>query len=98
MFEMVNKPMGTNVCFSYIPPKFRGANLHAYSPSTRNQVHAKIYEEMKNRGTLLVQYNPLEDQNLPNFFRMVHKNDRTTFEDMDYILREIDKIGSNLII
>ena len=23
-FELINHPMGTNVCYSYIPPNFRG--------------------------------------------------------------------------
>ena len=67
--------MGTNVCFSYIPPKFRGRE---YCFSAQNDVHAQIYEEMKKSGSLLIQYNPLEDQGLPNFFRMVHKNDKTS--------------------
>jgi glutamate/tyrosine decarboxylase-like PLP-dependent enzyme len=92
-FEMINKPMAVNVCFAYTPPAYRNRE---YSYAARCRVHKKIYETMNNDGTLVIQHNPLEEFNLPNFFRLTLKNEKTTLADMDYILAEIDRAGSTI--
>jgi len=90
-YEMINTPMAVNVCFAYTPPAYRNRE---YTYAARCRVHKQIYETMNNDGTIVIQHNPLEEYNLPNFFRLTLKNERTTFEDMDYILAEIDRAGS----
>lgn len=71
-YELVNKPMGTNVCFWYTPPAFRGRD---YSYDQKCQVHKIIFDRMMAKGSLMIQHNPLEEHNLPNFFRLVLKNE-----------------------
>ena len=51
-FEMINKPMATNVCFSYTPPAFRGKE---YTFEQKSNVHQKIFERMVRDGTMLIQ-------------------------------------------
>ena len=91
---MVNKPMGTNTCFYYIPPAFRGGA--PYSDEHKTAVHKLIFERMQQKGTVLVQHNPLPEYNLPNFFRLVLKSENSTLEDMDYLLEEIDRLGADI--
>ena len=92
-FEMINKPMATNVCFSYTPPAFRGKE---YTFDQKSSVHQIIFERMIRDGTMMIQQNPLEEFNLPNFFRLTLKNEKSTLADMDYILENIDRLGQDL--
>lgn len=85
--------MATNVCFSYTPPAFRGKE---YSFDHKSKVHQVIFERMVQDGTMLIQQNPLEEFNLPNFFRLTLKNEKSTIADMDYILENIDRLGQDL--
>jgi len=45
---------------------------------------------------VLVQHNPLPEFNLPNFFRLVLKSENASVEDMDYVLKEIDRLGADI--
>ncbi len=45
---------------------------------------------------MMIQQNPLEEFNLPNFFRLTLKNEKSTLADMDYILENIDRLGQDL--
>ncbi len=45
-------------------------------------------------GTLMVSYQPLGDR--PNFFRSIVSNQATTEDDIDYMLKEIDRMGEDL--
>jgi len=44
-YEMINKPMGANVCFSYTPPAFRGEGVE-YTYDQKCNVHQTIFERM----------------------------------------------------
>ena len=92
-FTMVNKPMGTNICFWYIPPAFRGKE---YTNSQKANVHKLIFERFQQQGTMLIQHNPLAEHDLPNFLRLTLKGEKSTIEDMDYILEEIDRLGQDI--
>lgn len=85
--------MAANVCFSYTPPAFRGKT---YTFAQKCGVHNTIFERMVADGTMLIQQNPLEEFNLPNFFRLTLKNEKSTIADMDYILENIDRLGQDL--
>ena len=90
---MVNDPMGTNICFWYIPRAFRNAE---YSDEHKTAVHKLIFERMQAKGTVLIQHNPLPEYNLPNFFRLVLKSENSSIEDMDYLLKAIDELGGDI--
>lgn len=45
-------------------------------------------------GTMMITYQPLHD--LPNFFRLVLQNSGLDHADMDFIYREIERLGSDL--
>jgi len=36
------------------------------------------------------------DYKLPNFFRLTLKGENSRIEDMDYLLSEVDRLGSNI--
>ena len=44
MFELVLEPMGTNICFYYIPPFFRNRE---YNFEQKAGVHKLIFEKMQ---------------------------------------------------
>lgn len=62
--------MGTNVCFSYIPPAWRKEGVE-YTFKQKENVHKIIFDKMNQEGTILIQQQPLNDGTniLPNFFR-----------------------------
>ena len=91
---MINEPMGTNVCFSYIPPAFRG-NVE-FTDTQKGNVHKVIFERMQHKSTLMIQHQPLPEYNLPNFWRVTCKGEKTTLEDMDFYLDEIDRLGHDI--
>lgn len=91
-FEMAHQPMGTNICWWYHPPALKGK----YTKEMKGKVSKIIYDRMSKQGTMLIQYNPIKEFDMPNCFRLVLKGDRTTIEDMDYILQEIDRLGKDI--
>jgi len=92
-FEMMHEPMATNICFAYTPPAFRGKD---YTWEQRVNVHKLIFDRMLVDGVMLIQHNPLEEYNLPNFFRLTLKNEKSRIEDMDFILEKIDALGQDI--
>ena len=49
---------------------------------------------MMNEGTTMVSYQPLDDK--PNFFRMIVSNAATKREDIDFLIKEIERLGHDL--
>ncbi len=47
-----------------------------------------------NEGRLMISYQPLDD--MPNFFRMVVSNAATNLEDIQFMITEIERLGSEL--
>lgn len=45
-------------------------------------------------GTIMIAYQPLDKH--PNFFRIVLSNPITEFNDMDFVLDEIHRLGKDL--
>ena len=58
------------------------------------QVAPTIKQRMMLLGTMLVGYQP--DGELVNFFRMVISNTSTSTDDMDFVVTEISRLGSDL--
>ena len=49
---------------------------------------------MVEAGTMMISYQPLGD--LPNFLRMVTVSPAATEADMDFVLNELERIGSDM--
>lgn len=90
--------MGVNVNFWYTPPAFRDGGAHAkeWDFDMKVAVHKEIFERFQTEGTCLIQHNPLQEFNLPNFFRLTLKGEKSRLEDMDHLLAEIDHLGNNI--
>ena len=64
------------------------------SPRFNFQVAPTIKQRMVEQGTMLIGYQP--DGDRVNFFRMVVSNTAATFEDMDFVVSEITRLGQDL--
>ncbi|XP_046659625.1 cysteine sulfinic acid decarboxylase isoform X2 [Homalodisca vitripennis] len=94
-FKLVlDKPECTNVSFWYIPPSLRGQDTAPDYHQRLHKVAPKIKERMIKEGTMMITYQPLHD--LPNFFRMVMQNSGLEHADMDFVIREIERLGATL--
>lgn len=59
-----------------------------------HQVAPVIKARMMEYGTTMVSYQPQGDK--VNFFRMVISNPAATFEDIDFLIEEIERLGQDL--
>ena len=62
--------------------------------SELTKVAPEIKKRMTERGSMMIAYQPLKEH--VNFFRMINSNPGQTFEDMDFILDEIERLGKDL--
>lgn len=58
------------------------------------QVAPVIKARMMEYGTTMVSYQPQGDK--VNFFRMVISNPAAAFEDIDFLIEEIERLGQDL--
>ena len=58
------------------------------------QVTARIKAKMMIGGTLMMNYQPLGDR--PNFFRSIISNQATNEDDIDYMLKEFQRLGEDM--
>uniref|UniRef100_A0A3Q4GTP3 Glutamate decarboxylase 2 n=1 Tax=Neolamprologus brichardi TaxID=32507 RepID=A0A3Q4GTP3_NEOBR len=96
-YEMVfdGKPQHTNVCFWYLPPGIRYMeDKEERKKHLHKQVAPVIKARMMEYGTTMVSYQPQGDK--VNFFRMVISNPAATFEDIDFLIEEIERLGQDL--
>uniref|UniRef100_A0A8C5CR97 Glutamate decarboxylase 2 n=1 Tax=Gadus morhua TaxID=8049 RepID=A0A8C5CR97_GADMO len=91
---LCSQPQHTNVCFWYLPPGMR----HIVDKEEKNKRLHKVAPVIKARmmeyGTTMVSYQPQGDK--VNFFRMVISNPAATFEDIDFLIEEIERLGHDL--
>uniref|UniRef100_A0A3Q0QY63 Glutamate decarboxylase 2 n=1 Tax=Amphilophus citrinellus TaxID=61819 RepID=A0A3Q0QY63_AMPCI len=95
-YEMVfdGKPQHTNVCFWYLPPGIRYMEDKEERKKHLHKVAPVIKARMMEYGTTMVSYQPQGDK--VNFFRMVISNPAATFEDIDFLIEEIERLGQDL--
>ncbi|KAJ8278098.1 hypothetical protein GJAV_G00083800 [Gymnothorax javanicus] len=95
-YEMVfnGKPQHTNVCFWYLPPGVRCLEDKEERQKRLHKVAPVIKARMMEQGTTMVSYQPQGDK--VNFFRMVISNPAATFEDIDFLIEEIERLGQDL--
>jgi glutamate decarboxylase len=67
---------------------------YIYSLTIPQQVAPRIKERMMKEGSMMVTYQPLKDQ--PNFFRLVLQNSGLDWADMDYFVKEFERLGGDL--
>jgi glutamate/tyrosine decarboxylase-like PLP-dependent enzyme len=94
-FKMVlENPECTNVCFWYVPPSLRNAPIDQDYWSKLHQVAPKIKERMMKDGSMMITYQPLKTK--PNFFRLVLQNSALLKSDMNFFIKEIERLGKDL--
>ncbi|XP_029442995.1 glutamate decarboxylase 1-like [Rhinatrema bivittatum] len=95
-FELVldTEPELTNVCFWYIPQSLRKIQNKTERNKKLDQIAPKIKAQMMEEGATMVSYQPLGDK--VNFFRMVLSNPAAKKSDVDFLIKEIERIGKNL--
>ncbi|ESO96424.1 hypothetical protein LOTGIDRAFT_115956, partial [Lottia gigantea] len=91
---ILDKLEAPNVCFWYLPLKWRQQSPSDINAKELNKIAPQIKAQMMESGTMLVQYQPLGD--LPNFFRVAISNPVITTRDIDFMIDEIDCIGRDL--
>lgn len=100
-FYLVAEPCFSNVCWWYVPKELR-ARVAAEGPegvySILDKVTPAMYEATQRAGSMLVNFNPLSDQGLPRFFRIVLNNSIVNREDMDFVLAEMQRLGDKLVV
>uniref|UniRef100_A0A667YP57 Glutamate decarboxylase 2 n=1 Tax=Myripristis murdjan TaxID=586833 RepID=A0A667YP57_9TELE len=76
-------------------------SLHLTFTLLKNTVHGSLTQvapvikaRMMEYGTTMVSYQPQGDK--VNFFRMVISNPAATFEDIDFLIEEIERLGQDL--
>ncbi|XP_061177418.1 cysteine sulfinic acid decarboxylase-like [Saccostrea echinata] len=85
-----------NICFWYIPKRLRGKEENKEWWGEISKIAPQIKRKMMEQGTMMIGYNPLTTKGYVNFFRVIITNPMATKEDMDFILDEMDRLGSDL--
>ncbi|KAL1237528.1 Glutamate decarboxylase [Trichinella spiralis] len=93
-YELImENPEFLNICFWYVPKNVR--HLENTEKKARlDKVAPKIKAKMMSSGSTMVGYQP--DKDKPNFFRMIISNPATTYEDLDFFIEEIIRLGESL--
>uniref|UniRef100_A0A7N6AVM8 Glutamate decarboxylase 2 n=1 Tax=Anabas testudineus TaxID=64144 RepID=A0A7N6AVM8_ANATE len=93
-FQILRTEFHTNVCFWYLPPGIRYMEDKEEKKKHLHKVAPVIKARMMEYGTTMVSYQPQGDK--VNFFRMVISNPAATFEDIDFLIEEIERLGQDL--
>lgn len=86
-----------NTCFWFVPESLRGQEETPGWWEKLGKVAPRVKTRMVQSGTLMVGYQPIENKNLVNFFRMTNTCVPVpTSADMDFVLDEIERLGKDL--
>jgi len=107
-FIMAHQPMSANVCFWYVPPAFRAGGscelvLENKEDVLKNfdvidKIQRLVRDRAQSERNIFLQANPLHDLKYPNFFRQVFIQTTVEKEDVDFILDELDRVGSDITL
>ncbi|XP_059499319.1 cysteine sulfinic acid decarboxylase isoform X2 [Stegostoma tigrinum] len=92
-FRLLMEPQYVNVCFWYIPPSLRGKEQSSNFWQNLGKVAPFIKERMMKRGSMMVGYQ--HHGTKVNFFRQVLISPQVSQEDVDFVLDEIEHLGSD---
>jgi len=84
-----------NICYFYIPPSARSLPDGPEKEKLMDEATITIRKRMQREGKLLVNYSDLPGLN-GHFFRLITCNPGAVRSDMDFILAETDRLGSDL--
>ena len=51
---------------------------------------------MVKQGSMLIGYQPLTVKGFVNFFRIIINNPKSDYSDMEFVVKEIDRLGKDL--
>ncbi|XP_023218241.1 cysteine sulfinic acid decarboxylase-like [Centruroides sculpturatus] len=89
----------TNVCFWFVPPCLRGREDSPEFWSKMAKVAPAIKKKMVLEGSLIIDYHPLGSKSYVNFFRVpLHCTPPPSRSDMDFIVREISRLGNEVVV
>jgi glutamate/tyrosine decarboxylase-like PLP-dependent enzyme len=95
--HLLQEPTCTNVCFYYVPERLRDCKFDLSNEEFCKEINSippLIKQELVDRGSMMTGYQPIDDK--PNFFRMIVISEDVTFQDMEFVINEIDSIGRKL--
>uniref|UniRef100_T1IV01 Glutamate decarboxylase n=1 Tax=Strigamia maritima TaxID=126957 RepID=T1IV01_STRMM len=93
-YLLIEEPECTNVMFWYIPPSLRHMPHGPDKVKKLGEITPKLKGLMMNTGTLMINYQPLDD--IPNFFRNIISSQAVDESDVDFLLDEMDRLGQKL--
>lgn len=91
---IVAEPECTNVCFWYVPARFRTMAPGPERDRLLGQITPILKGRMMTTGTIMVGYQP--QGQLPNFFRCIISNQAVSEVDIDFLVEEFDRLGTDL--
>lgn len=94
MFYLLLEPELVNVCFWYIPKRLRNMPHSREKEEQLGVVTSSLKARMMNTGTLMITYQPI--RNRPNFFRNIVSNAGVRPADIDFLVKEMDRLGHDL--
>jgi len=92
---LLQAPESLNICFWFIPPSARSLPEGEEKEKVIDKATVEIRKRMQREGKMLVNYSDLEGHPA-HFFRMITCNPGATEADMDFVLSEIERLGSDL--
>jgi glutamate decarboxylase len=93
-FVLYKEPECTNTCFYYVPPSIACMEDGPEKNERLDKVPPEIKRQLTLAGAAYIGYQPLKQHF--NFFRMINVSPAVTFQDMDYLLDQIETYGKDL--
>ncbi|XP_058529785.1 cysteine sulfinic acid decarboxylase isoform X3 [Ochotona princeps] len=93
-FELIMEPEFLNVCFWFVPLSLRGQQGSPDYDQRLAKVAPILKERMVKAGSMMIGYQPHGGQ--ANFFRVIVANPALTRADLDFLLDELQRLGSDL--
>lgn len=102
-FELLFEPECTQVCFFHLPKSIRGMPKSKERDEMCGKFVPMLRRKIQLSGSMLVNYNPLSESEpnfpfVPNHWRIVFSNPEQTKEDCDFVLDEMEKLGTDLVL
>lgn len=95
---MVQDPECLNVCFWYIPHHLKEKNITRETiweyHDEINSLTAKIHGQMLKQWEMMTMFTTTKW--LPNFFRMAIVSPRVALEDLDFVVKHVQKLGAEV--
>jgi len=91
LFELAHNPQSLNVCFWYVPQKYRNQPRSTERDAVLDKITGLIRRQIQLEGKVLTNFADVAGQ--PHFFRHITCNPGASGEDMDVVLEQIQKHG-----